>query len=999
MESPRAKVILDQLETGADHQTIKKKNFASLPGTSRVVLQYLRGLPAKEFSGTLGQEKVNAMLKSVGDKCLESKHTTSSITTGSPEKKIQEPGRYLRLGKIRASNFRGLQCFGGPEFEYDFSGKTYLLTGLNGTGKSSIIGAIVWALTGQLIWDRTEPSFPPKLELGLNQKEVSSSNVVVFKKNWPSEVALPESVQGSYPEPTCWIELELVPMPTGAPILIKRELKPRTASSIVTGLPDLDPLSIELSTLMPGRVNHIKFDESSKVAEILMTISGLDRINQIGIFSKGIKGSFTRVINDKKESIKKKNNYLTDIANKIRDKMPEDLKNIYEGIGQHERNPINRVTLKQFWLKEIIQQRLSSLVDILKLESEPNEQKIEAIAKQIMVANSVLISDIPDNWAAIKNLIDAGENWTEGISRNWNKALDEVILDLNTAVKWYIAKKNTIDLQMKLEAAKLLPENTELDECLLCKQVLPKNHPLRSELKRYKDASEMASKSLTDICTTLQRRLEKIIPQKFTDISSDPLSLQIKSDFELTLRKYISDELQPLAEAAISALKETLDKWHDVIIPTLPEELNLLLRNKHEDEELYNIIRPFIKWIGDALKKIDKVIWAQSNLSSGINDLNKVLGFSGSTSDSTFIAILKRAQNVAESAKPIQEAVTMLSGVHGDIKEITTLSDEVKKAECVRDALQSLEQLSLLADTVLEEDMEQIESKLQYYYSLLYNDDKFPVRKIQPVRSGRNLAFHFWVEHRSVLVEAAPILNSSRIRALLWSYIFGLSDISKKRTNSDWLDFCVIDEPLTSLDQEHCRSFASVVFNKKSDKQYIIASHDIRWPKELQRLEDNDLKFCDVKGLAARNVVALDNWTSTVFENWSEWEKDKKNIEKGRDSIWSARVWCEEELKDLLVWASNPAYSGDTLGPLLKKLEGAYLIDTCFQQQDTKELIDALKTIETDLQNSAHGCPERSRLFQNEIYNIKRVMTKEVMPKLKSVRIIVMQRLGLMTII
>lgn len=996
MESPRAKVILDHLQSGAEYQTSKKR-FSYLPGPSRIVLQYLRSLPTRELSGTLGQDKVNALIKSVGTKCLESKQIISSISSGSPENILQKPGRYFRLGKIRASNFRGLQCFAGPEFEYDFSGKTHLLTGLNGTGKSSIIGAIVWALTGQLIWDRTEPSFPPKLELGLYQKE--SSNVVVLKKNWPSEVALPGTTQGNYSEPTCWVELELVPMPTGAPILVKRELRTGTVNSIITGLPDLDPLSIELSTLMPGRVNHIKFDESSKVAEILMTISGLDRINQIGIFAKGIKASFTRVINDKTVSIKKKNNYIIDLANKIKDKMPDDLKNIYDGIGQHERDPKTRVTLKQSWLKEMIQQRLSSLIDILKLESEPNEQKIEEIAKQIMVANSVLISDKPDNWAAIKNLMDAAEDWTEEISKNWNRTLDEAIIDLNTAVKWYIAKKNTIDLQIKLEAAKLLPDNIEPDECPLCKQILPKDHPLRSELKHYKNTSEIASKSLTDICITLQRRLEKIIPQKVNNLSSDPVSSEINSYFEPYLKKYLFNELQPLADAAILALKETTDEWRDVLVPNLPGDLILLLKNKQKDEELFNIIKPIIEWIENVLRKIDKIIWAQSNLSSGINDLNKILGFSGSTSDSTLIDILKKAQIVSESAKPIQEAATMLSGVHGDIKEIITLSDEVKKAECVRDALQSLEQLSLLADTVLEEDLQQIESKLQYYYSLLYNDDKFPIRKIQPVRSGRNLAFNFWVEHRGLLVEAAPILNSSRIRALLWSYIFGLSDISKKRTDRDWFDFCIIDEPLTSLDQEHCRSFASVIFNKNSDKQYIVASHDIRWPKELQHQLDSDLELREVRGLAARDVVALDKWTSSLNKSWSEWEKDESDIEKGRDSIWSARVWCEEELKDLLIWASKPSGPNDTLGPLLKKLESAYLTDQFFQHQNTKELLENLKTIETDLQDSAHGCAERNRLHQNHVRRIKKVMTEKVMPKQKSVRMTAMQRLGLVTIV
>ena len=54
-----------------------------------------------------------------------------------------------RLNSIETEGFGGLNIWGGPVFHFDFDQESLLLQGPNGSGKSSIVGAILWALTGE----------------------------------------------------------------------------------------------------------------------------------------------------------------------------------------------------------------------------------------------------------------------------------------------------------------------------------------------------------------------------------------------------------------------------------------------------------------------------------------------------------------------------------------------------------------------------------------------------------------------------------------------------------------------------------------------------------------------------------------------------------------------------------------------------------------------------------------------------------------------------------
>ncbi|SPF41142.1 hypothetical protein SBF1_2430002 [Candidatus Desulfosporosinus infrequens] len=50
---------------------------------------------------------------------------------------------------------------------FEFTTDSYLITGVNGTGKSSLLNPIVWALSGLLLWGRSIPTAPTDVDLSL----------------------------------------------------------------------------------------------------------------------------------------------------------------------------------------------------------------------------------------------------------------------------------------------------------------------------------------------------------------------------------------------------------------------------------------------------------------------------------------------------------------------------------------------------------------------------------------------------------------------------------------------------------------------------------------------------------------------------------------------------------------------------------------------------------------------------------------------------------------
>jgi predicted ATPase len=88
-------------------------------------------------------------------------------------------------------SIRGLAPL-AQQFEFDFAGKSNLIYGSNGSGKSSLLAAVLWVILGTAVTDADDPDetapIRATVQKGKNPKKIN---------DWPVMAALPDFVSAA----------------------------------------------------------------------------------------------------------------------------------------------------------------------------------------------------------------------------------------------------------------------------------------------------------------------------------------------------------------------------------------------------------------------------------------------------------------------------------------------------------------------------------------------------------------------------------------------------------------------------------------------------------------------------------------------------------------------------------------------------------------------------------------------------------------------------------
>jgi hypothetical protein len=185
-----------------------------------------------------------------------------------------------RLARLEASGFGGLNLVDGPTFEVSFNSENWCLEGQNGSGKRSLVSAIIWALTGYRC--RDQDGLVP--EQGLRTPVYNDSGVQIG--NWPAIAAYPSNAIKLAGAAETWIRLSFHDQNGNSAEAYRRLVAaPGTAPVIETTIaPELlaAPQLLEVGLLMPARLARIGFGEKSQtIYEAVKLLTGLDQLAAI----------------------------------------------------------------------------------------------------------------------------------------------------------------------------------------------------------------------------------------------------------------------------------------------------------------------------------------------------------------------------------------------------------------------------------------------------------------------------------------------------------------------------------------------------------------------------------------------------------------------------------------------------------------------------------------------------------------------------------------------
>jgi hypothetical protein len=182
-----------------------------------------------------------------------------------------------RLERIEACGFGGLTIFGGTVFDLQIGGSNWCLEGQNGSGKTSLSSAVLWALTGKRI---REPDGPVD-EDGVRSNVFDTDGKKIG--DWPACAAYPDNPPDLVKPAEVWVRLTFHNADGDSATAYRRFVSPsggvpqfeHSIDACLLSAPEL----IDIGLLMPARLARIGFGERSQTLyDAVKMITGLDRL-------------------------------------------------------------------------------------------------------------------------------------------------------------------------------------------------------------------------------------------------------------------------------------------------------------------------------------------------------------------------------------------------------------------------------------------------------------------------------------------------------------------------------------------------------------------------------------------------------------------------------------------------------------------------------------------------------------------------------------------------
>jgi len=233
--------------------------------------------------------------------------------------------RILYLKSMRAHRFAGIHRYGSPDkppedFEFDIEAPLSIIEGNNGAGKTSLLSAISWCLTGHIYRSHRppEPAEHP-IEIWTSESEGTTEDTeyTVALPTVSTITPLPPAgvlreLNVLPPPLDTWVELTFVDDDDNKVGPIRRSLHRATRGGAFTvSPPDLSclavpPIALEIGTRMTGSLPYIRLGDKSPLGTAVAELTGLRPLKDLVRDAKKSQQKLRRELpNDRNKEIAK----------------------------------------------------------------------------------------------------------------------------------------------------------------------------------------------------------------------------------------------------------------------------------------------------------------------------------------------------------------------------------------------------------------------------------------------------------------------------------------------------------------------------------------------------------------------------------------------------------------------------------------------------------------------------------------------------------------------
>lgn len=803
-----------------------------------------------------------------------------------------------RLHSIESEGLGGVNIFGGPTFTHDFEGESWLAEGPNGSGKSSLLGAIVWAMTG------TRPRDFGEVSADDYRPVYSASGDDPAEKkigDWPPFAAFPDRAKDLTVDPTVSVKLNFHDG-EGNSSTVTRTLQDRKASGRRSPNFNVPQILIEAGLLMPARLAMMKFGEGgNQLAVSVQRLTGLDDLIAVGLLCEGLcnkareylsyrKKEFGTSRDDFESALAEVKFELKKIDRKLHEYEVKDTDDENGGLAALGRE----LNEKSAHLTEVISGDLSPDLD---LTLPANQQ---AVAAAIIAATQDVNAGLSalECWKTLELVLGEAD---DGVVESLDAALARAKKEASEALAIFQQNQNDSRFQLKALAASWHSTHAEgdIDNCPLCTMTIQGD--LKEELTLLRSAGEVASRTFADSERAILHSLHNSLPDKLRDLKLQDVEGfsgdRIRSELAVRFAdnpKY-SDKLVKFRSLVNSAL-ESVPRAK--LEPAVTAEFDPKLAGIYgKIEFIQHLVRlrncfkiargDWVKWWNDLVE------------SSAQNDQVDLGNAPAYLSSENWMSHLSRLSEALEKAEPYRLGAGALRRAWKSGRNARQIEVELEVRQDVADAIAPLKLLGSLAESEvrtaidgLAERMQSILNKTLISDRVQFETAKFSKKEGVTVRASVS---------QNLLVDASLIVNVSWMRAVLWAFIFALREEAVEQIGNDQFPVIVLDDPQATFDDQHRHRWSQQIAslqNGPGNVQIIMATHDHNFVDLI--------RYSGVVGRSALlSAAGPDVGHLSIFDGekleklWATADAGRSN-EDGRNYMSAARVQVETVLQIML---------------------------------------------------------------------------------------------------
>ena len=836
--------------------------------------------------------------------------------------------RAWRLKKVEARGFGGLNSLSGDSFAFDVAGRDICIEGQNGSGKTSLANAVLFAMTGKIHRDQYGLlDDPARLASVVSNDGTNLGNwppIAVYPDSWGSDrPAVDVSVTLTFGNEVDDNELQARRRLCGEPRALKQEafIDPKLTAV---------PMLIEAGLLMPMRIQHIRVpeaDDNSQLVGLIRQLIGLEPLLDVAeLVDKLTHGSqrFLRYArdNDFDGKAKRMARLLGEAQEKIRGlKTEPDL------------------TLQIDAKKAVPEERLRSLgeaktrldrrqaegfdaLGVLAFENfdpdRAHDRKRVADAINQLVVDAGRQNDKKNLPSVLGGIAELAQRVGNEDFEALKSALRKASSDLSAAIKWANRQKEDMLLRLKAVAAPHFAD-CENPLCPLCQQPIKgtEHRDLVDDLRILKTDAEAAQSQLDDACRRIEQEVrstvQHVVPDKFMRVQRFAVKRNIQDHVRLAFVEadHVAVTLPGFAnigQEAVDAAFEAVEEF--AFGSRLPEP---------EDGDEVARVRRLLNHLEDAVNAAEN--WQHSR--QAFRDAWTRL-FSKDDNRSLTAHILE-FKGVIEGVEPYRSASERVEQALAIGSEYNAIVRRQASRDEIAARLRPLRQLRDLVNSAARQTIDGVSDVAKKIHQRIYNPEALTYERaeVSEYRGKQSLTFHAKLGNdMDWQIDASLLANVSWMRGVLWSFVFAIREQAIERAGHCPFELMVLDDPQMTFDTRNLKGWVRFLGSSGDLRQHqpcqlLVTTHSMPFALEMTAMSDIGMAAIETGQPWSNPSQVVDgDFAAVRFQKM----KAENSDERARLLVGDIRVLAETLLKHAIE-PFDPAFvrqSDATLGRMIE---------------------------------------------------------------------------------